>query len=306
MDSQKKQLIAITGPTAVGKTALTVNLAKALQCAIFSCDSRQFYREMNIGTAKPKYHEMQGVPHHFIDSHSIDKAITAGEYEREIIPALESYFENNSVAILTGGSGLYLDAVIHGIDDIPPVDPDIEKELEIDLGVGGIQSLQEELYQQDPEYYNQIDIFNPRRLTRALGVIRSTGKPFSSFHDKHGKTRSFRTDLHVLNREREVLYTRINQRIDAMLEAGLVDEARSLYDLKDNKVLRTVGYQELFDHFDGKLGYDTAVESIKRNSRRYAKRQLTWFKRYDQAQWHLLKDENEDKILDELILRYKA
>ena len=306
MGSPKAQLIAISGPTAVGKTSITIRLAKALNCEVFSCDSRQFYREMNIGTAKPSEEEMAGVPHHFIDSHSVEHAITAGEYEREVIPALEHYFKNHSIAILTGGSGLYLDAVMHGIDDIPPVDPDIEKELEIDLGVGGIQSLQEELFQQDPEYYNQIDIFNPRRLTRALGVIRSTGKPFSSFHDKNGKIRSFKTDLHILNRDRKSLYQRINQRVDDMLEEGLEDEARSLYSMKDNKALRTVGYQELFDYFDGKLPFETAVESIKRNSRRYAKRQLTWFKRYDKAKWHLLSDQNEDELLQELIESYKS
>lgn len=304
MEEGKPKLIVITGPTAVGKTALTVQLAKTLNCAIYSCDSRQFYREMSIGTAKPTLEEQDSVPHYFIDTHTVEKPITAGEYENEVIPHLEAYFQEKKVAILTGGSGLYLDAVMHGIDEIPPVRAEVEKQLEIDLGVDGIQSLQEELFRHDPEYYNQIDIFNSRRLIRALGVIRTTGKPFSSFHAKHGKERSFDMDIHILNRDRNALYQRINQRVDVMLEAGLEEEARSLYAMKENKALRTVGYQEFFDYFDGKIPYDTAVEAIKRNSRRYAKRQITWFKRYNSAKWHLLFDQKEPELLSELVEKY--
>lgn len=283
------EIIAVTGPTAVGKTAYTIELAKQLNTIVVSCDSRQFYREMTIGTAKPTPEEMEGVPHYFVDNRSVENPYTAGSYEKEVIPFLEEHFKTHEKIILTGGSGMYLDAVLFGIDDIPDVAAEIVQQLEEELTQNGLAPLQEELQTVDPAYFAQTDPENARRVLRALGVYRTTGKPFSHFHGQTPKQRPFDFSITVLNRNREELYQRINHRVDLMLEQGLEAEAKALYPLQHLKPLQTVGYQEWFDYFDGNSSREKAIELIKRNSRRYAKRQLTWFRRYADAKWVELK-----------------
>lgn len=299
--TKSPRLIAVTGPTAVGKTAFTVALAKKLNTVVVSCDSRQFYKEMSVGTAKPSEEELEGVKHFFINSHSIKEALTAGTYEKEAIALLDDLFNEYNEVILTGGSGLYLDAILHGIDEIPPIDDQVKHQLEIDLGVEGMETLQQELFRHDPTYYKQIDVFNSRRLLRAIGVIRTTGKPFSSFHRPNPKERNFKATLFVLNRDRNELHQRINQRVLDMMQNGLEEEARQLHEFSEASVLQTVGYQELFDYFEGKLTHDKAIALIQRNSRRFAKRQITWFKRYQSAHWLNLTEVGEEKALSRVL-----
>lgn len=235
---------------------------------------------MSIGTAKPSKEEMAEVPHYFIDSHSIHAPLTAGQYEIEALKVLNDLFLSNENVVLVGGTGLYIDAVIKGLDDFPDVDPLVEKEVEKELNAGRLQELLNELADRDPQYYKEVDKSNGRRVGRAIKVIRSSGQPFSTFLSKNSKTRNFDVKGHVLQMDRETLYDRINQRVDLMLEAGLLQEAENLLPFKHLKPLQTVGYQELFDYFEGKTQLEEAIHLIKRNSRRYAKRQMTWFRRY--------------------------
>lgn len=280
-----KKLIVIAGPTASGKTALAVSLAHRLKCQIVSADSRQFYKEMSIGTAKPSIEEMEGVPHHFIDSHSITAPLSAVQFEKEALACLEELFSVNDYVILVGGSGMFIKALIEGTDELPH-DKSVQEKWNQLHTSKGLSSLQEELKSKDPIYFNnKVDQHNPVRLIRALEIIELTGKKLSDLTTGKAKERPFETDYYVLNHPREVLYNRINLRVDMMFENGLLEEARSLLPFKSLQALNTVGYKELFDYFDGEHNLETAKELIKRNTRRYAKRQLTWFKGVEDAVW---------------------
>ena len=273
----KKNLIIIAGPTAVGKTALSIELAKHYNCPIISADSRQFYKEMSIGTAKPSVEEMNGVAHYFIDNISIHDNYNVGQYERDAIECIENLFKENDTLLLVGGSGLYINAVINGVDEFDEIPSEIREQLIKDFEEKGLSFLQEELKIKDEVYFNQIDLNNPQRMMRALEVCIHTKKPYSSFRKKEKKERSFNTINLLINTEREVLYQRINKRVDIMMEEGLLEEVKNLYPNKHLNALNTVGYKELFDFIDGKITLEEAVNLIKQNSRRYAKRQLTWF-----------------------------
>ncbi|WP_255076971.1 tRNA (adenosine(37)-N6)-dimethylallyltransferase MiaA [Lacihabitans sp. CCS-44] len=278
-------MIIIVGPTAVGKTDLCVKLAQWLGCDIISCDSRQFYRELNIGTAKPRPEEMQDVKHHFIDSHSVEVLYSAGDFEREVEVFLKSYFLQKNVVIMTGGSGLFVDAVVNGLDDMPEAPIQLRAELMQRLENGEKEKMQSELKELDPSAYESIDIQNSQRLVRALEVCLSTGGLFSSFQKKTEKEHFYKIIKIGIERPREELYQRINTRVDLMLQQGLLDEVKDLEAFKDKNALKTVGYKEVFGHLSGETDYQTMVDLIKRNTRRYAKRQLTWFKNKDTFEW---------------------
>lgn len=273
----KPFLIVIAGPTAVGKTALSIQLAKHLDCPVISADSRQFFKEMSIGTAKPTAPEMQGVPHFFIDNLSITDNYNAGQFEKDVMALLEELFKEHQFVILTGGSGLYINAVLNGVDEFEEIPESIRQQLNADYEENGIITLQEKLKILDPDYYTKVDLNNPQRLIRALEVCIHTGKPYSAFRKKEKKQRPFETINLLINTNRDELYKRINQRVDAMMQQGLLQEVKNLYPLKHLNALNTVGYKELFDHLDGKTSLNQAIELIKQNTRRYAKRQLTWF-----------------------------
>lgn len=283
--SPTKTLLVVAGPTAAGKTALCVRLAQELQTDVVSADSRQFYRELTIGTAKPTPAEMDGVRHHFIDSHSITETYTAGRYERDCLLCLEELFREKDVVILTGGSGLFLKVITDGLDEMPPADPEIREELRAWMQRDGLPALVGELRRLDPVYYEKVDQKNPQRIIRALEVCRSTGQPYSHFRRGTKIERPFQSIKLCLTREREALYTRIDQRMDAMLAAGLIDEARLLLPYRHHAALQTVGYQEIFPYLDGTYDYDELVRLLKRNSRRYAKRQMTWFRNQGDYEW---------------------
>lgn len=273
----KKNLIVIAGPTAVGKTALSIDLAKHFQCPVISADSRQFYKEMSIGTAKPTNEEMQNVPHYFIDNISIHDSYNVGQYEREAIDCIEKLFQEHSTLILVGGSGLYINAVLNGVDEFEEIPGNIREKLIKDYEDKGLLYLQEQLKQKDEVYYSQVDLNNPQRIMRALEVCIHADKPYSSFRKKEKKERSFEAYHILINTDRETLYEKINNRVDLMMVAGLFEEVKSLYPYKHLNALNTVGYKELFDVVDGKTTLEEAVNLIKQNTRRYAKRQLTWF-----------------------------
>ena len=273
----KKNLIVIAGPTAVGKTALSIELAKFYNCPVISADSRQFYKEMSIGTAKPSKEEMQDVHHYFIDNISIHDTYNVGEFEREAIECIETLFKDHEQLILVGGSGLYINAILNGVDEFEEIPAHIREQLIKDYEEKGLTYLQEELKQKDEVYYNQVDLNNPQRIMRALEVCIHTQKPYSSFRTKEKKQRSFDAINILINTDREILYNRINKRVDIMMQNGLLEEVKALYPHKHLNALNTVGYKELFDFIDGKCTLEEAVNLIKQNSRRYAKRQLTWF-----------------------------
>ncbi len=277
LKSSLKTLIIIAGPTAIGKTALSIELAKELNTEIISADSRQFYKELSIGTAKPSQEEMQGITHHFIDNLSITEHYNAGVFENEVIAFLESYFKTHDTIIMCGGSGMYIDAVCNGMDELTEIKPEFREELNKTVKEKGLTWLQEQVKQHDPEYYGQVDTNNPARLQRALEICLSTGLPYSAQRKGTKKERSFSIIKILLNSDREKLYERINIRVDEMMKAGLLDEVKSVLEHKDLKALNTVGYKELFDHLSGKTSLEEAVSLIKQNTRRYAKRQLTWF-----------------------------
>lgn len=301
LSSPPKKLIVIAGPTAVGKTAAAIKLAQHLKTEIISADSRQFYREMSIGTAKPDTEELKHAKHHFINSHSITESFTVGDFEKEALQLLNTLFKTYDQVILVGGSGLFIQAVTQGFDNLPAADPEIREKLNQELAEKGIQHLQNKLKEVDPEYYNQVDLNNPQRLIRALEVFEATGKSFSSYRKAATNTRSFESIIIVLNLSREELYDRINRRVDIMVEQGLIEEARSLLPFRHLNALNTVGYSELFDYFDGKIDLDTAIGMIKQNSRRFAKRQLTWFRKGNDMKWMAADDANLiDKIITEV------
>ncbi len=295
---QRGQLIVVAGPTAVGKTAFTIALANVLNAPVVNCDSRQVYREMAVGTAVPPVEERAGIPHYFLQSHSIKDPLNAGRYETEAIALLDQLFEEAPFVILTGGSGLYIDAVIKGVDAFPPISPFVKKSLEQDLFTIGIDPLLDELKEKDPTYFNSVDQKNSRRIIRALEVIRTSGKPYSSFLSESPKKRGFDYHMIVLNRKRENLYNRINRRVDQMFRNGLKKEAEALYPQRKLHALNTVGYTELFLHFDGRLSELQAVDRIKQNTRRYAKRQLTWLRRYPDAEWIDLDEVSDSDALE--------
>lgn len=291
----ERQLVLIVGPTAVGKTNIAVQLAKYYKCEIVSCDSRQFYRELSIGTAKPTLEEMQGVPHHFIDSHSISLDYSAGDYERDAIRLLEKLFNSNQKVIMTGGSGFFVKAITHGLDELPTVDQNIRTELMQRFEAEGIEKLVAELQTVDPEYAQKVDIQNTQRVVRALEVFKQTGVPFSDFHKNTVVKRDFEIIKIGLERPREELYERVNQRVESMMTAGLIAEVEHVVSFRDHNALKTVGYKEVIQYLDGAIDRKTMTELIKRNTRRYAKRQLTWFKNQDKFAWF-----NPEQI-DELI-----
>jgi tRNA dimethylallyltransferase len=297
MPTEMPHLIVLSGPTASGKTALAIKLAKHYRTVIVSADSRQLYREMQIGTAKPEAAELEQAPHYFIGSHSIADPCSAGAFEREALALLEELFQKHQVVVLTGGTGLYLQAVCQGLNHFPAVPKEVSEAVEQLYRRKGLNALQEELKQSDPAYYEAVDLQNPHRLIRALSVCRSSGKPFSSFRQSGASKRFFHPIFLQLHWPRRALYRRISQRVDAMLEAGLEAEARALFPQRHLAALQTVGYQELFDYFEGRVSRAQAIELIKRNSRRYAKRQLTWFRR--DGHWKLFRPQEW-----RLVLRY--
>lgn len=274
-----KYLIVVGGPTASGKTAMAIRLAQHFGSEILSADSRQFFREMNIGTAKASTEELQMVTHHFINSLSIVQNYSVGDYEREALALLKKLYQKHQVVVLAGGSSLYIKALCEGLDEFPEVPPEIRDAVERLYQQEGLEALQRELEQIDPVYFAEVDQANPQRLIRAISVYRASGQAFSSYRSQQAEPRFFTPIYLWLDLPRATLYERINQRVDLMLAAGLEAEARSLYPQRQLNALQTVGYQEFFDHFDGLISYTEAVELIKRNSRRYAKRQGTWMRR---------------------------
>ena len=280
-----KFLITIIGPTAIGKTALAIEVAKHFKCEIISADSRQFFKEMTIGTAVPSAEELADVPHHFIQNIHIVEDYSVGCFERDALAKLDELFATNDYAVMVGGSGLYIDAVLKGFDDFPDVDPAIRQQLISDFEEKGITYLQEELERLDPVHYQNVAKENPQRLMRALEVCIGSGRPYSSFLNIKKNSRGFTPIIIGLEADRELMYSRINQRVDIMVQQGLIDEAKNLYPHRQLNALQTVGYRELFSHFDGEITLDFALEEIKKNTRRFAKRQLTWFKRTEGAAW---------------------
>jgi tRNA dimethylallyltransferase len=277
-----KRLLVIGGPTACGKTALSVALAKQLNTVILSADSRQFYKEMSIGTAKPSTQEQDGVPHFFIDSHSIHEALTAADYAEQAMEVLTQQFQKYDTIILTGGSGMFIDALCTGLDNIPH-STEIRDKITEQWKVEGLACILEKLKAADPVYYDQVDRQNPVRIIRALEAIEITGQAFSSLRKAEKNIREFDVHYFIIEHEREMLYKRIDHRVDVMIENGLIDEARSLVPYRECNALNTVGYAELFDWFDGKMDFKEAIEKIKQNTRNYAKRQITWCRRYTDA-----------------------
>ncbi|MCS6821293.1 MAG: tRNA (adenosine(37)-N6)-dimethylallyltransferase MiaA [Microscillaceae bacterium] len=290
--SSKPLLLAIVGATASGKTAWAIRIAQKLQTEILSADSRQFFREMTIGTAKPTTQELAQVPHHFINSHSITQNYNAGQYEIEALACLEKLFQTYSVVVLVGGSGLYIKALCEGIDEMPAVLPEVRAELNQIYQTRGLSTLLQWLKEKDEVYYQQVDKANPQRVIRALEVCLSTQQPYSQFRKKHPKERFFEVQKIAINLPRKVLYDRINQRVESMIKQGLLDEVKSLLPYRNHNALQTVGYQEVFNYLDGKISWNECIETIKQNTRHYAKRQLTWFRKDTTIQW-LTPDELE-------------
>ena len=285
MVKAKRILISVCGPTAAGKTALAIELAKYFQTEIISADSRQFYRETEIGTAKPSQEELAAVLHHFINSHSIIEKFSVADFEKAALAKLEELFQQHEIVVMVGGSGLYLQAVYQGFDDLPNAEPQERERWNQAYQEFGLEYLQNQLKILDPEYYGQVDLQNPQRIIRALEVSASTGKPFSSFLTKTKKARDFKIIKIGINPERAILYNRINLRVDEMVENGLVKEALNLLPQQHLNALNTVGYKELFEAFDKKTPVKEAIELIKQNTRRFAKRQITWFKKDQEILW---------------------
>lgn len=283
----------IVGPTAVGKTALAIDLAEALGTEIISADSRQFYREMTIGTAKPTPQELDRVKHHFINSHSIAERYDAAQFDEEALTKIYELFEKYNDVIVCGGSGLYIKALVEGFDDIPEVPDEIRESVTTNYKAYGLTWLQQTVQKLDPEYYRIADNQNPARLSRALEVVWATGKSITSFQKKQKRILPFTVIKIGLELERDELYRRIDERMDTMIEAGLFEEAEKLYPYREHNALQTVGYQEIFDFMEGKYDREEAIRLLKRNSRRYAKRQLTWFKRDEDITWFSKADGNE-------------
>lgn len=293
-------LITIIGPTAIGKTALSITLAQHFGCDIISCDSRQFFKEMKIGTAVPNAEELASASHHFIQNKSIFESYSVGDFEQDALAKLDELFAKNKVQIMVGGSGLYVDAVLKGFDEFPEIDPLVRETINQQFEALGIVYLQEELQKLDSDYFQKLTsenpqtLQNPQRMKRFVEVCLGSGKPYSSFIGKRKNIRNFTPIVIGLETDREIMYNRINQRVDLMLNDGLLEEAETLYPNKDLNALQTVGYRELFDYFDGNTTLDFALEQIKMNTRRFAKRQITWFKKVEDVKWfNYLVDKNE-------------
>ncbi len=285
-----KTLIVIAGPTASGKTAFAIQVAKALNTVILSADSRQFYKEMSIGTAAPTEEELSQAKHYFVHHISIEDKYDVADYEREAIQLLDELFKTHDVVIMTGGSGLFIDAVCNGIDAMPDVEPEIREKVEKMLAEGGLKALQDEVQRLDPAYLAIVDQQNPRRLQRALEVCYQTGKPFSSFRSGETVKRDFTIKKYALLWDRQALIERIDKRVDMMMEQGLLKESKSLYPKRHLNALNTVGYKELFAYFDGDCTLNEAVEQIKIHTRQYAKRQMTWLRKDNSYQWIMPED----------------
>jgi tRNA dimethylallyltransferase len=282
---KRKYLIVIAGPTAVGKTALSIQLAADLETEIISADSRQFFRELNVGTAKPSAEELATVPHHFINSHSISESYSAGDFERDTLRLLETLFLHCDYVVMTGGSGFYVKAVMEGLDALPAPAPGLRESLTARLEAEGLSALQEEIVNIDPVFAASSEFSNPQRVVRALEVFHTTGLPISSYHLKKVAERPFKTINIALDRDRTELYNRIDLRMDEMLQNGLVEEARSLVRYRAHHALQTVGYKEVYGFLDGEYNAAEMVRLLKQNSRRYAKRQLTWFRHQGNFEW---------------------
>lgn len=280
-----KTLFVVVGPTAVGKTAYAIDLAIRHKAEVLSCDSRQFYRGLEIGTAAPSAEELAMVKHHFIGHLDISDYYNVSKFENDALMMLDSLFKKTDYAVMVGGSGLYVDAVCDGIDDLPDPDPDVRSQIKKLLETEGVEGLATKLALLDPIYYDEVDRSNPNRMMRALEVCMMTGDKFSELRLRRKKTRDFNVVKIGLCMERDRLCERINRRVDVMIENGLIEEARGLYPFKDYNSLNTVGYKELFEYFDDKCSLDFAIDKIKTNSRRYAKRQMTWLRRYDDIEW---------------------
>lgn len=276
-----KKLITISGPTASGKTDLSIKLASYLECSIISCDSRQFYKEMSIGTAVPTKSELSKIKHYCIQHKSIFDTYTVGDFRHETLLLLKKLFQNKDYVIITGGSGLYMDSIVKGIDFFPEINKNVREELNYNFNLKGIKYLQEQLSRLDPIYFSTVDINNQRRLIRALEVCISSGKPYSSFLNKRKNDYDFNIESFAIRTNRDVLYKRINARVDKMIEAGLIDEVKKLFKHKNLNPLNTVGYKEIFEFIEKKVSLEQSIEKIKQNTRRYAKRQITWLKNKD-------------------------
>ena len=276
-----KKLITISGPTASGKTDLSIKLASYLECSIISCDSRQFYKEMSIGTAVPTKSKLSKIKHYCIQHKSIFDTYTVGDFRHETLLLLKKLFQNKDYVIITGGSGLYMDSIVKGIDFFPEINKNVREELNYNFNLKGIKYLQEQLSRLDPIYFSTVDINNQRRLIRALEVCISSGKPYSSFLKKRKNDYNFNIESFAIKTNRDVLYKKINTRVDKMIEAGLIDEVKKLFKHKNLNPLNTVGYKEIFEFIEKKVSLEQSIEKIKQNTRRYAKRQLTWLKNKD-------------------------
>ena len=285
MNKNSKILWSIVGPTGIGKTALSIELAKNLKTEIISCDSRQFYKELKIGTAAPSSEELSLVPHHFIGNLSIAQDYSVGDFEKDALRKINELFNKYDQLIMVGGSGLYEKAVNEGLDNFPDIDSKVREDLMVEIQEKGLSYLQEELKKNDPEYYSQVDYNNPQRVMRALEIFRGTGKPYSSFRKNLVEKRNFTSVKIGLTASRDLIYDRINKRVDLMMEKGLLEEVISLQSYRHKNALQTVGYKELFDYLDGNSSLEFAVNEIKKNSRRYAKRQLTWYRRDESVNW---------------------
>lgn len=302
MSGNSKYLIVIAGPTAIGKTSTSIALAKHFSSEIISADSRQFYKEMSIGTAVPSAQELNEVPHHFIQHKSIEEDYNVGGFENDALVLIERKFKSLDILFLVGGSGLYVDAVLKGLDYFPEVKPDIRENLQKAFLEKGIHYLQEKLKLLDPDYYAKVDLNNAHRLIRALEICLGTGKPYSTFLGKRETERNFKIIKIGLEAERVLLYSRINKRVDLMMEQGLLEEARKLYKKRHLNALQTVGYKELFAHLEGEMDLPGAVEEIKKNTRRYAKRQLTWLRKDKEIKW-FEHDTDVNKIINYIKLK---
>ena len=286
-----KYLITIVGPTAIGKTSWSIILANYFNCEILSCDSRQFFKEMSIGTAVPNISELAAAKHHFIQNKSVFENYTVGDYEKEALSKLDELFLTNDYAILVGGSGLYVDAILKGFDEFPEIDTSVRTAVNSSYEKLGIGYLQQKLQELDPTYYavlnleNPQTLQNPQRMMRFVEVCLGSGKPYSSFLNQKEKTRNFTPILIGLEADRKIIYNRINERVDTMMSEGLLAEAKKLYAYRDLNALQTVGYRELFSYFDHAISLEFAIEEIKKNTRRFSKRQLTWFKRNEKTKW---------------------
>lgn len=294
--SNKPLLICIVGPTAIGKTALSIKIAQAFSSEIISADSRQFYKEMTIGTAVPTSEELVAAPHHFIQDRSIFEDYSVGDFERDALKKLDDLFQKNNTVVMVGGSGLYVDAVTKGLDTFPEIPSEVRETLNKRFESEGIEVLQKLLKEIDPEYYKKVDLQNQHRIIRALEVYESTGQAYSTFLNKEKPARKFDTLYIGLTADREIIYNRINLRVDIMMLEGLLDEAKNLYPNKSLNALQTVGYRELFRYFDGDFTKEFAVEEIKKNTRRFAKRQGTWFRKNSKIKWFEYDEDYSDII----------